>query len=82
MADGVGAFNKAASDEYKSLNKAEKEQLLELAGKTAEDKPMKVKDIKRAGAKAFKKIQNQVIILLHFLTSIVVVYYYCTLDYI
>lgn len=64
MADGVGAFNKAASDEYKSLNKAEKErsQLLELAGKTAEDKPMKVKDIKRAGAKAFKKIQNQVII--------------------
>ena len=37
MADGVGAFNKAASDEYKSLNKAEKERLLELAGKTAED---------------------------------------------
>lgn len=61
MADGVGAFNKAASDEYKSLNKAEKERLLELASETAEDKPMKVKDVKRAGAKAFKKIQNQVI---------------------
>lgn len=57
MADGVGAFNKAASDEYK----AEKERLLELASETAEDKPMKVKDIKRAGAKAFKKIQSQVI---------------------
>lgn len=60
MANGVGVFNKAASEEYKSLTNVEKERLLEVSMGTALDKPMKVKDIKRTGAKAFKRIQNQV----------------------
>ena len=60
MMRGAGSFNKAASEKYSSLEQEQGERLTELSKQPAERKSLTVKEIKRAGAKAFRKIQGQV----------------------
>lgn len=60
MAHGVSTFNKSASREYKNLEREKKENLADLCVQSEETRSMTVKDVKKAGAKAFQKIQIQV----------------------
>lgn len=58
--NGVGAFNKEASNAYKNIDELDKERLLNVAGGSSSDHMMTTSDIKKAGAKIFKKLQNLV----------------------
>ena len=60
MLDGVGAFNRMASEAYKRLQDGEKERLENMAASTG-DRAMKPSEVKRMAAKIFKKIQNEII---------------------
>ncbi len=60
MSSGAGAFNKAASALYSNIPVARKERLKDLATHSGSSIEMSVKDILKAGARAFKKIQHQV----------------------
>lgn len=60
MSNGAGTFNKIASDVYKTLGKNEKERLDILSKQSIDNGPMTVKEIEKAGAKIFNKIQKQV----------------------
>ena len=57
--EGPGAFNVAASERYKSLGSDDQERLSELLEERRE-RVLNVKDVKREGAKVFRKIQSQV----------------------
>ena len=59
MKEGPGAFNVSASERYKSLGSDEQERLSELCEERRE-RVLNVKDVKREGAKVFRKIQSQV----------------------
>ena len=60
MIRGVGTFNIAASNAYKALEREQKERLEELSVQPGGTQTMTVREVKKAGAKAFKKIQMQV----------------------
>lgn len=60
MVGGAGAFNKAASMSYADLPTADKERLREAAANHKQCSSMSVKDVMKAGARAFKKIHRQV----------------------
>ena len=60
MLEGVGKFNQAASVAYKLLDEESKERLARASKCTEKTKPMTSGEVKKAGAKAFKKIQQQV----------------------
>lgn len=62
MKDGPGAFNVVASEQYRSLGDADREKLSELCEERRE-KVLSVKDVKREGAKLFRKIQSQVVLI-------------------
>lgn len=60
MIHGVGTFNIAASNAYKALEREQKERLEELSVQPEGTQTMTVREVKKAGAKAFSKIQTQV----------------------
>ncbi len=61
MKNGAGEFCKAASKVYASLPERECQRLRSRHAGTGESEDvMSNKDIMKAGAKAFKKIHNQV----------------------
>lgn len=59
MKEGPGAFNVAASEQYRRLEQGDREKLSELCEERRE-KVLSVKEVKREGAKIFRKIQSQV----------------------
>ena len=60
MTGGVGSFNQAASVAYKGLDEDNKERLLSISNTTESTRLMTSADVKKAGAKTFKNIQQQV----------------------
>ena len=60
MIHGVGKFNVDSSNAYKALEREQKERLEELSVQPESTKTMRVQEVKKVGAKAFKKIQVQV----------------------
>ena len=60
MIQGVGVFNVSASNAYKALEREQKERLEELSVQPEGTQTMTVREVKKAGAKAFKKVQIQV----------------------
>ena len=60
MIHGVSMFNIAASNAYKALEREQKERLEELSIQPEGTQNMTVREVKKAGAKVFKKIQMQV----------------------
>ena len=60
MNDGVGAFNKAASNAYEMLSSEKKAQLKERAESIEKNATFTSIDIRHRAAAVFKKIRNQV----------------------
>ena len=56
----TGGFNQAASLEYKALNENNKERLLSISNTIEKTGLMTSAEVKKAGAKTFKNIQQQV----------------------
>ena len=54
MRDGAGNFNKAASIKYRTLDREEKDRLTNSVSRFI-DEAVAVKDVKKTGAKIFKK---------------------------
>ena len=59
MRDGAGNINKAASIKYRTLDREEKDRLTNSVSSFI-DEAVTVKDVKKTGAKIFKKIQKLV----------------------
>ena len=64
MKNGVGVFNKSASNLYKLIDDTEKKRLVDLSLSTisSNGQQMSSKEIHKAAAKIFKSIENKVII--------------------
>ena len=60
MIQGVGMFNVSASSAYKALERERKERLEELSVQPEGTQTMTVQEVKKAGAKIFKRMQMQV----------------------
>lgn len=60
MAEGCSTFNKVASELYKNLDSKEKDRLRNLCSEGEAEKTMTEKEIKKMGARIFKKIQSHV----------------------
>ena len=60
MTGGVGRFNQAASLAYKALDEDNKERLLGISNTIERTRLMTSAEVKKAGAKTFKNIQQQV----------------------
>ena len=60
----TGMFQKAASNAYTMMEEGERERLIDMAtNKDEEVRHMTVKEIKRVGTKAFRRIQNEVCLI-------------------
>ena len=57
MANGVGAFTKAASVAYKNISEAERKELDTSAQSIKQQ--MSLKDIKKAGSQIFRRVQKR-----------------------
>ena len=57
MKNGVGAFNKAASTQYRLLNESEKKKLNDLSATSS--KQMSMKEVHKAAAKILKQLRTR-----------------------
>ena len=68
MTGGVGRFNQAASLAYKALDEGDKERLLSISNTIETTRLMTSTEVKKAGAKTFRNIQQQVKVYVTYLT--------------
>ena len=59
MANGVGAFTKAASVAYKNISEAERKELVDTSAQSVKQQ-ISLKDIKKAGSQIFRRVQKEV----------------------
>ena len=57
MANGVGAFTKAASIAYKNISEAEREELVDTLAQSVKQQTS-LKDIKKAGSQIFQSTKR------------------------
>ena len=59
MANGVGAFTKAASVAYKNTSEAERKELVDTSAQSVKQQ-ISLKYIKKAGSQIFWRVQKEV----------------------